>query len=127
MKVPYTDLATQIRPLKRNFSKALESVIESGNYVLGKELENFEYKFSAYLNSTYGIGVANGTSALYLSLKSLGIGAGDEVITTPHSYFATASSIILSGADPVFVDISDDLNIDSDLIENAITAKTKVL
>ena len=127
MKVPYTDLATQIRPLKRNFSKALESVIESGNYVLGKELENFEYKFSAYLNSTYGIGVANGTSALYLSLKSLGIGAGDEVITTPHSYFATASSIILSGADPVFVDISDDLNIDSDLIENAITAKTKAI
>lgn len=107
--------------------KAAKRVLRSGQFILGKELELLEEEVSDLLNVDYAIGVNSGTDALFLSLKALGIGAGDEVITTPFSFISTASSIANVGAIPVFVDIGEDLNINIDLIEEKITSKTKAI
>src|SRR4030042_4164571 len=106
---------------------ALREQLKVCNFTLGPEVSQFEKKFAQVLQAKYAIGVNSGTDALILSLKSLGIGHGDEVITAPNSFIATAGAIVMAGARPVFVDVSDDYNINPDLIEQAITSKTKAL
>jgi dTDP-4-amino-4,6-dideoxygalactose transaminase len=106
---------------------AVERVLDSGRFILGDEVEQFEREFAALCGAEYAVGVNSGTDALVLALCALGIGPGDEVITVPNSFVASAGCIVLAGAQPVFVDVRGDLNIDPDLIEAAITPRTKAI
>ncbi len=108
--------------------KAVKNVLKTPNLALGPKLVEFENKFTEYTNRKYAIAVNSGTSALFLCLNALGIGPGDEVITTPFTFIASANCILMTGAKPVFVDIDPaSLNIDPDKIEAAITEKTKAI
>jgi dTDP-4-amino-4,6-dideoxygalactose transaminase len=127
MKVPYIDLGIQHKLIKKELLNEIEKVLVSGQFILGSYVESFEKSFSQVCQTHYTVGVANGTDALMLAMKSLGIGHGDEVITAPNSFLASASSIALIGATPVFADVSDDFNIDPDKVESAITNKTRAI
>ncbi len=126
LKTSHSYLIEQFSDYKKIFKK-LEKVILKGDYTLGNEVDLFEKNLSKLAGSKFVIGVGNGTDALYLSLKALGIGHGDEVITTPYTFIATVGSIVTCGAKPVFVDIKEDYNIDENKIEKAITKKTKAI
>ena len=127
MKVPYRDLAVREAGLKTELLAAVDKVLSHGRILLGPEVDEFEEKIASCCQRRYAVGVGSGTDALYLALRSVGVGHGDEVITTPMSWIATANAITMCRARPVFVDIGDDLNIDADLIEAAITPRTKVI
>lgn len=107
---------------------AISKVIKSGNLTQGKKVTEFEQAFAKYIGTKYAVAVSSGTAALYLSLLALGVGKGDEVITTPFSFIASANAILYTGAKPVFVDIDEKtFNINPKLIEDAITKKTKAI
>lgn len=106
---------------------AVNSALNSTLLTDGPRLQEFENKFSAFTKSKYGIGVSNATSALHLSLKSLGIGQGDEVIVPDMTFVATANSILLSGATPVLADVDNDMNLSVESIERSLTKKTKAI
>lgn len=125
--VPYAALGHEASWVKEEMSRAFDSVIDGGHYVLGPEVASFEREFAAYCQTRYAVGVSNGTSALLLTLKALGLKEGDEVITAPNSFIASASSIALAGGRPVFADIRPDGNIDPQQIEAAITPRTRAL
>lgn len=118
----------QYHNLKSQIDAAILEVLESGNYVLGPKLTQFEGELAKYCNTKEAVGLNSGTDALILVLKALGVGPGDEVITTSNTFFATAEAVWLVGATPVFVDIEPKTcNIDPNLIEAAITPKTKAI
>ncbi|MBM4399181.1 MAG: DegT/DnrJ/EryC1/StrS family aminotransferase [Candidatus Cloacimonetes bacterium] len=128
MKVPLLDLHAQYDPILPQLKKAMDDVLAGHNYIMGSQVKDFESKMSEYLGIKYAIGCASGTDALVLAIKALGIGDGDEVITTPFTFFATASSIWRNNAKPVFVDIDKKtFNLDPALIEKAITTRTKAI
>lgn len=128
MKIPILDLKPQYASLKTEIYGAIDRVLESGAFIMGPDVKLFEQEVANYLGVKHAIGVNSGTDALVIGLKALGIGDGDEVITTPFSFFATAESISNVGAKPVFVDISPDtFNINPPQIESAITPKTKAI
>lgn len=127
-KVPILDLKPQYQAIQAEIQTAVNRVLESGQFILGPEVKQFEADAAAYLGVKHAIGVNSGTDALVISLRSLGIGPGDEVITTPFSFFATAESISMVGATPVFVDIdAASFNLDADQIRQCITDKTKAI
>ena len=105
----------------------IEKLVKCCDYTLGKNVNEFENKIKELTGTRFAIGVGSGTDALFLSLKAAGIENGDEVITTPYTFFATIGAIVTTGATPVFVDIREDYNIDPNLIEKAITEKTKCI
>lgn len=105
MNVPFVDLAWQHKAIEDKLKKRFEAIFERASFVGGKDVEEFENNFARYLGVRHAIGVANGTDALFLSLRALGIEPGDEVITIPTTFVATASAIVHAGATPVFVDI----------------------
>ncbi|RQV94885.1 DegT/DnrJ/EryC1/StrS family aminotransferase, partial [bacterium] len=117
----------QHQPIKAELLKAVEKVLEHGKFILGAEVIELENKFAEYCGARYAIGVDNGTSALCLAMQALGIGIDDEVITVPNPFLASASSIALVGAKPVFVDVGEDLNMDAAKLESAITPQTKAI
>lgn len=125
--IPFVDLKFQAREDEPALVEKFKEVLRSGVYILGKEVETFEANFARICGTKHAVGVANGTASIYLILKALGIKAGDEVITAPNSFIATASAVALLGAKPVFVDIANDLNIDASKIEAAITPRTKAI
>ncbi len=127
MKVPYIDLAIQHKNIKIELIEAVSNIFDSGQFILGDEVKKFENNFAELCGTEYAIGVANGTDALFLTMKALGIGKGDEVITAPNSFLASASSIAIAGATPVFADVRDDFNLDPGKVKNAITSKTKAV
>jgi dTDP-4-amino-4,6-dideoxygalactose transaminase len=127
MKVPYIHLGQQHAPIKQEILKSVEALLDNGNYILGEEVSTFEKRFAALCQTKYALGIGNGTDTMILSMRALGIGVGDEVITAPNSYLASASSIALAGATPVFADVREDYNIDPVQIEKAITQKTKAI
>jgi dTDP-4-amino-4,6-dideoxygalactose transaminase len=128
MQIELINLKRQYKNLKDEINQAIEKVLENGQYILGPEVKALEKEIAEYLGVRYAIGVANGTDALVLSLRALNIGPGDEVITTPFTFFATSEAISQVGATPVFVDIDPDTyNINPDLIEEKITEKTKAI
>ena len=121
----FIDLTRQYDQIGKEAEERVLNVMRSTNYIMGQEIKKFEENCAKYLGVKYAISVANGTDALVLSLTALGIGKGDEVITTPFTFFATAESIRRVGATPVFVDIdADTLNIDPDKIEEKIENPT---
>lgn len=126
MKVKYSYLEEQFEDHDSIFCD-INKLIQTGDYTLGKPVQEFEQKFADVIGAKYAIGVGSGTDALFLSLKAIGIGAGDEVITTPNTFIATVGAIIASGAKPVFVDVTDEYTINPELIEKAITPRTKAL
>ena len=126
--IPVLDLTPQIEELWTEFNDAIQRVLKSGQFISGPEVQAFEAEVADYLGVKHAVGLNSGTDALVIGLRALGIGTGDEVITTPFSFFATAESISSVGAKPVFVDIEEDsMNIDPNLIEAAITSKTKAI
>ena len=128
MKIPILDLTAQYNSIKSEIDEAIARVVDSQHFVLGPEVEAFESEVAAYCGTKYAVGVASGTDALILALKALGIGPGDEVITTPFTFFATAEAVSIVGAKPVFVDIDPKTYcIDPDLIEDKITKNTKAI
>ena len=128
MKLPFIDLKSQYNAHKEEINQKILSVLESTQFILGPEVNKLEKNLASFTKSKHAIVCSSGTDALLISLMSLGIKAGDEVITTPFTFIATAEVIALVGATPVFVDIDEETyNIDSNLIENAITDKTKAI
>ena len=126
--VPFLDLKAQYQSIKPEIQLAVNKVLESGSFVLGEEVAAFEREFAAYQNAGAGIAVNTGTSALHLALLAAGIGPGDEVITVPFTFVATAAAIVYTGARPVFVDIDPiSLTMDVNGIEAAITPRTKAI
>jgi dTDP-4-amino-4,6-dideoxygalactose transaminase len=125
--IPIMRLDRQYTALQEEFENAALGVMRSGTYILGPNVLALEEELAKRVGCAHGIGVANGTDSLYLCLRALGIGHGDEVITTPMSYIATSEAIVRAGATPVFVDIVDDATylIDTNAVEAAITPKTK--
>lgn len=126
--IPFIDLKTQYRALENSIKERMHKVLEHGQYIMGPEVRELEQKLEAYTGAKHCISVASGTEALLISLMAMGIQPGDEVITTPFTFVATAEVIVLLGAKPVFVDIQPDTcNIDPAKIEAAITPRTKAI
>ena len=127
-KIYFVDLKTQYAELKEKIDARIQNVLRHGQYILGPEVRELEERLEAYTQAKHCITVASGTEALLISLMAIGVKAGDEVITTPFTFVATAEVIVLLGAVPVFVDIEPDTcNIDASKIEAAITKKTKAI
>ncbi|QNG60233.1 DegT/DnrJ/EryC1/StrS family aminotransferase [Bacillus sp. PAMC26568] len=128
MKIPMLDLSEQYSNIREEVIQALDEVMSSSRFILGDNVKKLEADIAAYSNVNYGVGVANGSDALHISLQACGVKQGDEVITTPFTFFATAGAIMRAGATPVFVDIEEDtFNIDPKKIEEAITERTKAI
>ena len=127
MNVPYVNLAAQHAPIKERLMAAIGDVIDNGQFILGDEVAEFESRFADLCGVRYAVGVNSGTDALILALKVLGIGPGDEVITVPSSFVASAGCIAIAGARPVFVDVCEDYNMDPELVEQAMTPRTKAI
>lgn len=126
--IPFIDLKTQYAELKQSIDGRIQKVLDHGQYIMGPEVAEMEQKLAAYVGARHCISVSSGTEALLIALMALGIGPGDEVITSPFTFAATAEVIVRVGATPVFVDIEPDTcNIDPRLIEQAITDKTKAI
>ncbi len=127
MRVPYIQLGAQYAGIKAEILDKIGSLLDSGQFILGDEVSAFETAFAKLCGTKYAVGVANGTDALFLSLRGIGLEPGDEVITAPNSYLASASSIALAGGVIRFADVRSDYNIDPEKLSLAITPKTKAV
>ena len=126
-RIPLLDLQAQHRPLREELMHAMARVVDSQHFIMGEEVKQLEKEIATYTGVARGIGCASGSDALYLALLAAGIGHGDEVLTTPFSFFATAGSISRVGATPVFVDIQPDtFNLDPVLLAEAVKAHPRV-
>lgn len=126
--IEFVDLKTQQRKILPELERRMKAVLEHGRYIMGPEIQELEEKLAAYVGVKHCITVASGTDALLISLMALGVGAGDEVVTTPFTFISTGETIALLGAKPVFVDIdARTYNLDSSLLESAITLKTRAI
>lgn len=126
-QIKFQDFAEEAKVRKDEFTNTFQKVLNSGWYILGKEVENFENEYAKYLGTKYCVGVANGLEALQIALMAKEIGKGDEIITTPVSAVATTLAILAVGATPIFVDVKENGQIDENLISNLITKKTKAI
>jgi dTDP-4-amino-4,6-dideoxygalactose transaminase len=128
VNVPLVDLKAQYNSIKEEIDAAIQRVLQNGQFILGSEVKSFEEEMAAYCGTRFAVGVASGTDALHLALLACGTKPGDEVITTPFTFIATAESIAKCGAKPVFADIDlKTYNIDPSQIESKITNKTKAI
>ncbi len=128
MRIPTEDLKRQWQRIGPEIMEAIGRVMPTGKYVLGSELAAFEKDYAAFCGAGYAIGMSNGTAALHLALRAVGVGEGDEVITVPNTFAATAFAISHAGATPVFADIDPaTFNMDVDTIETKITKRTRAL
>jgi dTDP-4-amino-4,6-dideoxygalactose transaminase len=125
--IPFVDLKSQYLSIKPEIDGAIKKMIENTSFIGGEEVINFSEALSKLLNIKHSVTVANGTDAIYIALKMLGIGEGDEVITTAHSWISTSETISQTGAKPIFVDTNKYFCIDVDLIESKITKRTKAI
>jgi len=128
MNVPLLDLKAQYAPLREEIRSAMDRVCDSQHFILGPEVQALEEETAKFCGARFAVGVSSGTDALLAALMAAGVGAGDEVITTSYSFFATAGTVARLGARPVFVDIEPDtFNIDVRQVERRITARTKAI
>jgi dTDP-4-amino-4,6-dideoxygalactose transaminase len=126
MRVAYSYLREQFADSEA-ILRDIKALLESTEFTLGPAVRQFEESFAALIGSRYAVGVGTGTDALSLSLKSLGVGPGDEVISAPNSFIATTGAIVAVGARPVYVDVGEDFNLDPESITAAITSRTRAL
>ena len=128
IEIPLADLKAQYLSIKPEIDTAIQRVLENTSFIQGPEVAAFEEAFARYVGVRGAVGVASGTAALHLAFLACGIGPGDEVITTPHTFYATAEAVVQAGATPVFVDIQPDTcNLDPAKIEAAITPRTRAI
>ena len=126
--IPMVDLKTQYQQLREQIDQAVLGVLEDSRYILGPNVSAFEQEAAAFLGAPHAVGCASGTDALHLAVLAAGIKPGDEVITTPFTFIATAEAICYAGAIPVFVDVDPkSFNIVPELVEKAITPRTKAV
>lgn len=126
--VPFLDLGTAFKQFENEWLESIRTSGAKGSFILGPQVAEFEKEFAAYVGVKHAIGVANGTDSLYLSLRALGIGPGDEVITTPWTFFASAESVSMVGATPVFADIRpDSFCLDPESVAKCLTPKTRAI
>src|SRR5512140_1530239 len=127
-KLQLADPAREVALLRPAIDEAVSRVLTSGRFILGPEVEAFENEAAHYLGVPYAVGVSNGTDAIVLALQALGVGPGDEVVTTAFSFFATAGAIVRTGATPVFADIDpESFDVDPVSVEALITPKTRAI
>lgn len=128
MKIVFSDLGAQHADIRNEIDQAMSRVVDKGDFILGKDVVEFEKEFAGFCHTRYAVGVASGTAALFLALESLGIGEGDEVIVPAFTFIATALAVSYTGAKPVFVDIEEDTyNLDPKKIQKAVTKNTKAI
>jgi len=128
LNIPILDLGPEIDSLWEELNAAIQGVLRSGHFIMGPNVKAFEEEVARYLGVKHAVAMNSGTDALYIALRAMGIGAGDEVITTPFTFFATAEAISHVGATPVFVDIDPDtFNINPELLEGAVTRRTRAI
>lgn len=127
MNIPFVDLKAQYQSIKKDIDDAIASVIEETAFIKGKYVQQFEKQFAELYGVKHCIGVANGTDAIYIIMKMLGIKEGDEVITVANSWISTSETISQTGAKPVFIDIDEYFTIDTSKIESKITNRTKAI
>ncbi len=128
MNIPLVDLKAQYKSVEKEIDNVTKEILSSAQYIMGRHVTDFENEFVEYIGVKHAISVGNGTDALVVALMACGIGEGDEVITTPFTFFSTAESISCVGAVSVFVDVKKDTyNINPSKIEEKITAKTKAI
>lgn len=125
--VRFIDLPKQYQNLRSEIQECLDRVMSSGSFILRQDVEDFETQMADWLGVEAVIGVNSGTDALFLSMRALGIGPGDEVITVAHTFVATVATIVHCGAKPVFVDIGQDFNMDVSILDQAVTTRTKAI
>lgn len=126
-KVKYIDYPRQFKKMKKDIMGTIHTVLSNGDLMLRQQLRDFEQNIAKFVGTRYAVGVSNCTDAMHLSLRALGITSGDEVITVSHTFIATVEVIKHTGAIPVLIDIGNDHNMDIELLESAITAKTKAI
>lgn len=126
-RVPFVNYGLQYKNIKKEIDFKIQDILNKGDLIFRKDVQDFEKNTAKYVGVKYGIGTDSCTGAMFIALKALGIGEGDEVITVAHTYVATIDVIVHSGAKPVLVDIGSDYNVNPDLIEKAITKKTKAI
>jgi len=126
-KVRFVGFPRQYHNLKEELDAAFESIMSRGQFIMRQEMEDFEEEIAKYVGVKHALGVNSGTDALHLSALAAGLKRGDEAITVSHTFVATISAIVNTGATPILVDIADDYNMDVDLLEKAITSKTKAI
>src|ERR1700761_2906256 len=124
--IPLFDTATQLAPLRSAVDERIAAVLDRGVFVLGPEVEAFEREFAAYLGVRHAIGVANGTDAITIALRALGVKPGDEVVVPSFTFYATAEAVVTAGATPVFCDVDiDTRNVTTDSVRPALTPRTR--
>src|SRR5579863_1933462 len=127
MDVPFLDLAGQLRPMREEILAAITRVVDSQQFVLGDEVRRLEEELAEYSGVRHAIACSSGSDALLLALKALGIGPGDEVLTVPFTFFATAGAVTLAGARPVFVDVeAGTFNMNPNLVAEAMERHSKI-
>ncbi len=126
LKVPLFDLTRQYKGMREEMLKKIDETISNGVVILGQNVEEIEEKIANYVGTNYAIAVGNGSDALLLALQSMGIEKGDHVLTTPYTFFATASAITRLGAIPIFVDVNEDFNINVDLVKKQIESDKSI-
>jgi dTDP-4-amino-4,6-dideoxygalactose transaminase len=126
-KVPFINYPLQYKKIKKEIDSAFYRVLENGDLIYREDLESFEKKLAQFCDSKFGISTGSCTGSMFVALKAAGIGPGDEVITVSHTYIATIDVIVACGAKPVLIDVRDDFNMNPNLIEGAITEKTKAI
>ena len=127
MRVPFLDLKAQYSTIKTEIAEAIARVLDSGQFILGPEVQRFEEDFASWHHAEHAIATNNGTSALHLALWAMGIGRGDEVILPVNTFIATAEAVLLCGATPIFIDHDEYYNIDTEQVESRITQRTKAI
>src|SRR5215207_7221807 len=128
MAVPLFDTKTPLAPLRAEIDAKITEVVDQGTFILGPEVAAFESEFAAYLGARYAAGVANGTDALVLALRSLGVGPGDDVVVPSFTFYASAEAIPLTGARPVFCDVDPDTCcVTAETVRAALTPRTKAV
>jgi len=126
-KVQYIDYPKHFKKMEREFMDAIHTILSRGDLILRQQLRDFEANLARFIGTQHAVGVSNCTDALHLSLRAVGVGPGDEVITVSHTFVATVEVIIHVGAKPILIDIAEDHNMNIELIESAITPKTKAI
>jgi len=126
-KVKVVNFPKQYYKIKNEIDSVIKEILDTGSFILRKDVENFERNIASFIGTKYAVGLNSGTDALFLSYYAAGIRNGDEVITVPHTFVATVAGIVHCGATPILIDIGEDMNMDTEQLEGAITEKTKAI